>query len=69
MVSAIHIDEGSRKERKDDVVLRLYFAERGERVWDIAKRFGTSVEAIVLENNLESETLPGKIMLLIPQID
>ena len=60
---------GSRKERKDDVVLRLYFAERGERVWDIAKRFGTSVEAIVLENNLESETLPGKIMLLIPQID
>ncbi|MCI8405646.1 MAG: DUF3794 domain-containing protein [Oscillospiraceae bacterium] len=69
VVSAIHIDEGSRKERKDDVVLRLYFAERGERVWDIAKRFGTSVEAIVLENNLESETLPGKIMLLIPQID
>lgn len=66
VVNAINIDENCKRERTDDAVLRLYFANCGEKVWDIAKKFNTSVQAIILENNLESDTLIEKGMLLIP---
>lgn len=69
VVGSVNIDETCRKEHCADAVLRLYYAQRGERVWEIAKRYSTSVDAIVLENNLESDTLPSKSMLLIPMIE
>lgn len=69
VVGSISIDENCKKQRGDDAVLRLYFAECGERVWDIAKRFNTSVDAIILENNLDCDVLDEKGMLLIPIID
>lgn len=69
VVSSVNIDETCKKERKDDAVLRLYFAEPGERIWDIAKRFNTSVDAIILENELECDQLNEKGMLLIPIIN
>lgn len=69
VVNTVSIDENSKKAPCADAVLRLYFAECGERVWDIAKRFNTSVDAVILENNLESDTLPEKSMLLIPMVE
>lgn len=69
VVNQITIDENNKKENKDDAVLRLYFANKGEKVWDIAKKFNTSVDAIVTENSLESDTLASKGMLLIPIIN
>ncbi len=35
----------------------IYFPEEGETVWDIAKRYMATPEAIISSNNLESETL------------
>lgn len=49
--------------------LRLYFGESGEAVWDIARRFGASMAAVMEENDLDCETLPEKQMLLIPLED
>lgn len=69
MVSSVTADEEHKKQRRDDAVLRLYFAEQGERVWDIAKRFNTSMDAVLSENNLETDTLGEAGMLLIPIID
>lgn len=68
VVNTITIDESRKKQPCTDVVLRLYFAECGERIWDIAKRFNTSVDAILLENSLDCDTLSERGMLLIPII-
>ena len=46
--------------------LKLYFGTADENIWDIAKRSHTSVAAIMEENELTQETLPGNGMLLIP---
>lgn len=49
--------------------LRLYFADAGEDIWEIAKRCRTSMNAILEENGLENEILAEKTMLLIPMVE
>lgn len=69
IVDSVSIDETLKKNKDDDAVLRLYYANSGESVWGIAKQFNTSVDAILLENNLDSDTLSDRGVLLIPIID
>ncbi|MCI8502101.1 MAG: LysM peptidoglycan-binding domain-containing protein, partial [Oscillospiraceae bacterium] len=47
----------------------LYFADEGDQIWDIAKRYHTSVGAILEENDLDTETMKQGGMILIPLID
>ena len=67
-VSDISIDESKAKKRDGDYALKLYFADEGEDIWNIAKRYSTSVEAIMEENELETDTLSQRGMILIPII-
>lgn len=53
-------------ERAADGTLILYYADRGERIWDISKRFCSRPGDIISENELEGDTLTDGIMLLIP---
>ncbi len=69
IVQSISIDENGKKKRRADAVLQLYFAAGGESVWEIAKRFNTSVDSILSENNLDGEYLANAGMILIPMID
>lgn len=69
IVNSIMVDENSKKCKCDDAVLRLYFAGNGEKVWDIAKKFNTSVDSIIQENNLENDNINENGMLLIPIMD
>jgi hypothetical protein len=55
-------------EHPRDYALKLYYGKAGEPVWDIAKRCHTSVEAVMEENDLTSDTLTESGMLLIPII-
>lgn len=48
------------------VVLRM--AAPGERLWDIAKAYGTTTEEITQANELEEGCLPTGRMLLIPRV-
>ena len=48
------------------VVLRM--AAPGERLWDIAKLYGTTAEEIVQANELQEDDLPHGKMLLIPRV-
>ena len=50
----------------DPYALRLYFAQPAETLWEIAKRYHTSVEAIREENDVPAEQLTAPQMLLIP---
>lgn len=69
VLSAVSVDENSKKEKNDNAVIRLYFAQGGEKVWDIAKKFDTSVDSIFIENNLDNDVIDSKSMLLIPTSD
>lgn len=65
-ICSLQPDE-SKPYKKDDVAaLTIYYADEGENIWDIAKKYKTSVEAVSKENNLDDEVLRGKEMLLIP---
>jgi hypothetical protein len=65
VVTDIAVDENAPRERDGDYALKLYFTDEGEDLWDIAKKYGTSVEAIAEENELEDGIAAGE-MLLIP---
>ena len=58
---------GDRPRIKDaEAALTLYYADEGESLWDIARMYCTSPEAIRLENDLSGEDNSGRTMLVIP---
>ncbi|MCR4862104.1 MAG: DUF3794 domain-containing protein [Ruminococcus sp.] len=65
-VTALTVDDSTRKTRDGDYAIKLYFGVPGEDVWDIAKRYSTSVRAIMEENELGGDRLEDGGMLLIP---
>lgn len=48
--------------------LILYYATGGERLWDIARQYGTTEEAIRTENDLDGDMIAQAGMLLIPVV-
>ena len=52
----------------DRCALTLYYAQAGEKVWDIAKRYNASMESLCSENSLSEDTLQACGMLLIPHV-
>ena len=65
-VTDITVDDSARKERDGDYAIKLYFGAENEDVWDIAKRYSTSVDAVMEENDLAGDRLEKGGMLLIP---
>ena len=53
-------------EAKKSPALTVYYCEGGEKIWDIAKRYSTTVELIKRENGIDGDTVAKKRMLLIP---
>ena len=47
-------------------ILRIYYAQAGEEVFDIAKRYAVSPASISAANGLKAEVLDAKAQLLIP---
>jgi hypothetical protein len=52
----------------DGCALTLYFADKGEKLWDIAKSHNTRHDMLINENSADSEILDSAQMLLIPRI-
>ena len=65
-ISAITADESCPKKRGEDCGLCIYYADQKESVWNIAKKYNSSVSGIREENGLEHDILPQRTMLLIP---
>ena len=53
-------------ECKKSPALTVYYCEGGEKIWDIAKRYSTTVDLIKNENGIDGDTVAKKRMLLIP---
>lgn len=65
-ISELNIDEESPIFKDDDAVLKIYYAEKDETLWDIARKYNISVDDIKLENEMEDDTIKSSTMLLIP---
>ena len=46
--------------------LVICFCNGGEKIWDIARKYNTTVEDIMSENELTSDEIGEKMMLMIP---
>ncbi len=56
-----------KKIEHNDAAFLLCFANEGEKIWDIAKRYNASMENIMNENKISKETLSEKTMLIITE--
>ncbi|MCM1578186.1 MAG: DUF3794 domain-containing protein [Ruminococcus sp.] len=63
----ITVDEETPREKQSEYALKLYFADPGEELWDIAKGCGASIGRVLEENELDpsEETLAEGRMLVI----
>ena len=60
------ISEGVESEKLNNSAITVYFPKCEETLWDIAKRYNTTVESIALENNIDGDTTGDIKMLFIP---
>lgn len=67
IISAITPDEEQIK-NNDGAALTIYFSDAGESVWNIARKYNTTIRAVMNENKLSSDTVSEKMMLLIPSV-
>lgn len=68
-VTDINVDSTSLRRKEGNYAAKIYFGNEGENVWDIAKKYGTSVEAVMEENEQSDEILAADTMLLIPIVN
>ncbi len=68
MAENITVIADKPKHRDNSYALRIYYADGTETCWNIAKRYSTSVEAIMAENEIEDKDAPLSGMILIPAI-
>jgi hypothetical protein len=71
VIKEISINQEVPKEKETDYALKLYYAEENEDIWSIAKRYNTGAQAIITENDMEtdqsgSDRITSPTMLLIP---
>ncbi|MBQ7132718.1 MAG: DUF3794 domain-containing protein [Oscillospiraceae bacterium] len=64
----ITMDESNKIKCDDGCALRLYFAQNGEKIWDIAKRYKTSAKAVCEENAKSCEDDECCGMMMIPMV-
>ena len=60
------IEVSGEKQNINVPELTLYFADKNEDIWDIAKKFSTDLALIMEENNLSSHIIDNKMVLLVP---
>ena len=66
MITDVTADETKPRAQDKSAALSIYYADAGESLWNIAREYCTSVDAIKLENDLTGEFVENRGMLLIP---
>lgn len=69
VICDVIVDETKPKSRDKNCALTIYYADKGESLWDIAKRYNTAIDSVLEENSLDSDVLEDRMMLLIPMVD
>lgn len=64
-ISSIELT-GENKTKKESCALTIYFCEKNENIWNIARRYNTTVDAIKTENEMTDDYIAEDCLLLIP---
>lgn len=67
-VTEVTADEEHVRQRDTKAALTLYYAGHGESVWNIAREYSVSCDAVMAENELTDDKVLQGRMLLIPNI-
>ncbi|MDE7361486.1 MAG: DUF3794 domain-containing protein [Oscillospiraceae bacterium] len=67
-VSAVTVREDKPKDRSDEFALRICYTDDTSDCWSIAKRYNTTVKALMEENEIEDCDAPLSGMILIPTV-
>lgn len=65
-ISEVTADETKPAPKDTAASLCLYFAEAGESVWNIAREYRTSPEAVRAENGISGDAVESRGLLMIP---
>ncbi len=65
-VDSAEAAEDNCRQKDKAAALTLYYADEGESLWDIARAYCTSTEAIMLENEMTDDVITARGMILIP---
>lgn len=65
-VTNISINEDELINPNNNYALKIYYTDENEDLWEIAKKYHTSVSAIIEENEIEDDVITDNGMLLIP---
>ena len=66
IITDLNIDETIKKQHDGDYAVKLYYGIEDEDIWEIAKKYSSSVSAIMDENELTNERLTQNGMIIIP---
>lgn len=67
LITDIKVKEDCKK-ASCRAALTLYYPDRNESVWDIAKKYNTTVKAITEENSVSDENIEPGMMLILPRM-
>lgn len=56
------------EDKREYSALTIYFSDADEKVWDIAKKYKSSVQSVMQENELDADVIDKKRILLIPSV-
>lgn len=59
---------GDTDKREKPCALTIYYCEKGESLWNIARKYGTTVDAVMQENNIDCDVTENAGMMLIPRV-
>ncbi len=67
IIKSISVDHSKERDRSGALPITFYYPDEGENLWDIAKRYATTVDLVRDANELTENENIGKKVLLIPQ--
>ena len=67
-INTVTVHEDQPKQKSDEFALRICFTGDKADCWNIAKRYNTTVKAIMEENNIENCDEPLSGMIVIPTV-
>lgn len=66
MISELRVLTDKPKEKNDKYALKICYCNESDDIWEIAKKYSTSITAILEENELTDDKISKQGMLLIP---
>ncbi len=68
LLTDLMVDEGNPRKSDPLLGLMIYYANAGEHIWDISKKFGSLPSQIMADNELTQEVLEADMPLMIPTV-